>query len=128
MKALPGWTQSGFCRCYPWLELSYTTPSQDIFDSRFVEAKGGLHLVVGDLSGDFGDVLVEHATHVFVVAEDEGLLEIKSTSDDVLCILPRKLLGLLGLKLVLEEELFVVWWGSLYAEVWLDEGLDVPVS
>lgn len=84
-----------------------------MYDSRFVKTKGSLHLVIGDLSRNFGDVLVEHAAHVFIIAEDEGLVGIESTGDYVLCVLSRKLLGLLGFKLVFKEKLFVVWWDSM---------------
>lgn len=82
--------------------------STDAYDSRFVESKGGFHLVIGDLPRDLGDILVEHATHVLVIAEDERLFEIEATCNDILGVLSRELLGLLGFELMLEQELFVV--------------------
>lgn len=78
------------------------------YNSRFVEPKGSLHLVVGNLPRNLGNILVEHATHVLVVAEDERLLEIEPTGDNVLGVLSRELLGLLGLEFVLEQELFII--------------------
>ena len=76
--------------------------------SRVVEPKRRLGLVDRDLARDLGDVAVERAADVVVVAEDERLLEAEADGDDVARVALRELVRLLGLELVLEQELFVV--------------------
>ena len=77
-------------------------------DARIGEAKGAFDLVEWDLPGDARDVLVEHAAHVVIIAEDERLLGPKANGDDVFCVLPCELLCLLNLELVFDEELLVI--------------------
>ena len=77
-------------------------------DARIVKAEGRLCLVVCDLARDFGDILIEWATNICVVAEDERLFEIEANSDDISGIEPRKLFHLNDLELMLEQEFFIV--------------------
>jgi hypothetical protein len=72
------------------------------------EAERRARLAVRDLARDLGDVAVERAADVIVVAEDERLLTLEADCDDVLGVLDRKRLGLLDLERRLEQELFVV--------------------
>lgn len=78
-------------------------------DLRVVEAKCGFCLVDSNLAGYLGDVSVKGTADVIVVAEDESLLDVKSYGYDVLCVPSGKLVGLFRLKLVLEEELLVIY-------------------
>lgn len=65
-------------------------------------------MVVTDLTRDSGDVFVERATHVCVVAEDECPLYIKTTSNNVLRVFPREFASLVWLEFMLEEEFLIV--------------------
>lgn len=58
--------------------------------------------------GHAGDVLVECATHVVVVAENERFLWVEADSDDVCCVCACVALDLLNGALLAEEELLVV--------------------
>lgn len=75
---------------------------------RVVEAEGGFRLAVCYLARDLGDVLVEGAADVGVVAEDEGSREIESDGDNVAGVFSREPLRLLDFELMFEQELFVV--------------------
>ena len=75
---------------------------------RIVETESRFRLIDGNLAGDLGDVLVEGAANVVVVAEDEGLLDVKPDSDDVSRIPSCEFIRLLRLQLVLEEEFLIV--------------------
>lgn len=77
-------------------------------DSRVVEPERSFRLVDGDLAGDLGDIAIERTTDVVVVAEDECLVQIEADRDDVLRVAQRKLVCLLGLQLVFEEELLII--------------------
>lgn len=71
-------------------------------DSRVVESKGGFCLVDGYLTGDLRDIPIEGTANVVIVAENEGLLDVKSDSYDIPRIPSCKFVGLLGLELVFE--------------------------
>lgn len=76
---------------------------------RVGKSKGGFCLAVCDLARYFGDVLVEWAAHVFVVAEDKRFGHVEAESDDIFGVHPRKLLGLFDLEFMLEKELLIIW-------------------
>ena len=50
---------------------------------RVAEAEGGFGLVDGDLARDLGDVAVEGAADVVVVAKDERLFGLEAYGDDI---------------------------------------------
>lgn len=62
----------------------------------------------GDVNTTFSAELRLDMPHVFKVAEDERLLRIEATRNDIASVLFRECEGLLSLQLVLEKELFVV--------------------
>ena len=61
-----------------------------------------------DLTGDFGDILVELSPNIVVIAEDERLLQLESDSNNIFGVLLRESIGLIYFELVLEEEFFVI--------------------
>ena len=73
-----GSRRSGFFRCYRLNNgLANVHRARDRYGSpylRVVETKGRLGLRDSNLTRDLRDVLVEFATNVIVVAEDERLL------------------------------------------------------
>ena len=82
--------------------------TRKVRDLRVVETECGFCLVDRDLARDLGDVAIEWSSDVVVVTEDERLLQLETNCDDIPSILPRKLVRLLDLQLVLEQELLVV--------------------
>jgi len=75
---------------------------------RICETKSRFRLTTRNLSGNLGDIVVERSADIIKIAENEGLLEVESDSDDISCVLHRKGARLLDLELVLEQELLVV--------------------
>jgi hypothetical protein len=73
-----------------------------------VEAEGSLALTYRDSSSDFDDIVVECMSHVIQVREDECLAHVEAHGNDILCILPCKLLDIVNGKIWLEEKFFVV--------------------
>lgn len=65
-------------------------------------------MIIGNLTGDLDDVVVEDAADKVKVAEYERFLEIEADGDDVFGVASRELFHILYLELVLEQELFVV--------------------
>ena len=61
-----------------------------------------------DLTGDFGDILVELSPNIVVIAEDERLLQLESDSNNIFGVLLRESIGLIYFELVFEEEFFVI--------------------
>lgn len=89
----------GFCRLHN---------DQEMDGLRLVETEGGLGLVVADLTGDSRDVFVEWPTHVGIVAEDEGSLDVEAACDDVFCVLSSEFPCLVWFEFVLEQEFLVI--------------------
>ena len=71
-------------------------------NSRVVESKRGFCLVDGYLTGDLRDIPIEGTANVVIVAENEGLLDVKSDGYDISRVPSCKFVGLLGLELVFE--------------------------
>lgn len=69
---------------------------------RFVETKGSLDLVVTDLAGYFGDVLVERTAHIGIITEYKSPFDVKTTRNDVFCVLSCELASLIWLKFMLK--------------------------
>ena len=65
------------------------------------------HLVEGNVLHDIDGVLVEGPTDEVKVGENEGLVDVKAESDDVLSILEGQPLGV-GLGQVFEQELLII--------------------
>lgn len=75
---------------------------------RAVETEDCACDVESDALGHAGDVLVECAAHVVVVAEDECLLWVEADGDDICGVCACVALHLLDGALLAEEELLVV--------------------
>lgn len=80
-----------------------------LVDSRIIEAKCSLCLIVRDLAGDLRYIPIECSADKVEITEDERLLEIKSNSDDISSILSGERAGLLCLEFVFEQELLVIY-------------------
>ena len=65
-------------------------------------------MTVCDLPGNFGDVLVKGSSHIIIIAEDEGFLQLESASYYVARVLLRKSLRLLHSEFMFEKKFLVV--------------------
>lgn len=88
-----------------WNEQSNMSAEED---SRIGESKGSFRRIVSDLARYLGDVLVECSSHVCVIAEDEGFLNVETNGNDVFGVGPGELFCLFDLELGLEQELLVI--------------------
>lgn len=66
-------------------------------------------MIVADLARYPGNVFIKGTTHVCIVAEYKGPLNIEATGYDVFGILPCELAGLIWLEFMLEQKLFVIY-------------------
>jgi len=73
-----------------------------------VETEGATNLVVGDELGEFPGVHEDMVGDVFEIAEDEGLLDVESEGDKILCVFQTVFVRLFKSERVLEQGLFVV--------------------
>ena len=78
-------------------------------DSRIIEAKCSLRLVVRYLTRDLRNIPIKCSADEVEITEDESLLEIKADSDDISCILSGERAGLFCLEFVFEQELLVIY-------------------
>lgn len=73
-----------------------------------VEAKSALTLVVRDRSGNLENVAVESAANIVEIGEDECLVEVEPTSNNVLGVFIGKFVNFIEFELGLHQKLFVV--------------------
>lgn len=103
MKVLLGSQQSGpsqYCRYKYSLESKHI--DNDAVNSRIIETKSSLRLVVRYLTRNLRYIPIKCSTDKIEIAEYERLLEIKPDSDDIPCVLGCKCTSLLCLELVFE--------------------------
>jgi hypothetical protein len=95
-----------------WRDIFFTPKNEidqvELNHSRICETKSRFRLTTRNLSGNLGDIVVERPADIIKIAENEGLFEVESDSDDISCVLYCKGARLLDLELVLEQELLVV--------------------
>ena len=75
---------------------------------RVVEAKCRLRLVHRDLTGNLRNITIESAAHKIEIAEDEGPFHLEPNGDDITSVPEGVFISLLGLQLVLEQELLII--------------------
>lgn len=87
-----------------WKYLHYQKP----LNLRILESKCSFGLVGCNASGDLYNVVIEFSTNMIEIAEDEGLLWVESTSNDVFCVLTCEFSAFFDSQVGLEQKLFIV--------------------